>query len=141
MDNSYEKFVDIGRGVSTPSEHRRGILEQGTEPLNPKIGPCGELTSHPWVCLAQLKAAVTGSGLSHPHQNDPSYFRLRSPFLNQGHGVGVGWGGVKISPSCDKRWDCTLHQPLVLHKTDSIRTITGGLACAYHDRSKSHIDT
>lgn len=103
------------------------------------------------VCLDQLKAAGTGSGLSHPHQNDPLNFRLHSPFLNQGQGVwGVGWGGSKPSPVVTRGGIITCTSCQSLTRQIPPRTITGGLACAYPFKtefsfiyfwSKSHIDT
>lgn len=146
MDNSSGKFAGSRRDAWTPSEYCRGTLEQGTEALNAKIGPCGELTSRPCVCPPQPNAAGTGSGLRHPHRNDPSYFCSPSPFSSSG-----SWGGgVKIYPSCHKRWDYTLYQPPVPHKTDLTQNHLGrARLClslkiefsSIYFLSMSHIDT
>lgn len=66
-----ENVLVVGKGSKTPSEHRRGALEQGVEPTNAHIGPYDELATHPGdlPCLNPY--------VHPPHEGDKDETRLR----------------------------------------------------------------
>lgn len=120
-------------------------LSKVTEPLNANIGLCGELTSRPCVpASAECSWDRIRIEPSIPW-NNPSYFCLRSPFLNQSHGVG-GQNLPQMSQEVVLQYTL-LPDP---HKTDSTQNHLGRTRLCLSLKiefsfiyflSKSHIDT